>query len=207
MALWNTPMYRRWRGILSRCQNPRDEKWRLYGARGIYVCERWQVYENFLQDMGPQPSPQHTVGRVDNDGPYSPENCRWETPRQQANNTRTNRLVGGATMAEQARRLGIQPETVAYRIRVGLDPLMVDKLRKKNCYRTILQKDSGGSVVQEHASLAEASRLFENSEAALKCIWRVLQGQRHTYRGYCWEYGPPETSESRTTNHGPSSTS
>jgi hypothetical protein len=110
-------------------------------------------------------------------------------------------------MAEQARRLGIQPEAVAYRIRVGLDPLMADKLRKKNCYRTVLQKNLGGSVVQEHASLAEASRLFENSEAALKCIWRVLQGQRHTYRGYCWEYGPLEASESRTTNHGPSSTS
>ena len=207
MAIWNTPMYRRWYNIKSRCTNPRNEKWHLYGGRGIYVCERWQVFENFLEDMGPQPTPAHTVGRIDNNGPYSPENCRWEDPVQQANNKRTNIVIQGQTLAQHARDLGVTPETIAYRIRHGQDPLRKGKLRKKNYGRIVIQKTLEGSVVSEHESLTAASKQFANSNTALKTIWAVLNGQRKTYAGFYWEYGPPVESQSLDTVKSRSSTS
>lgn len=193
MAIWDTPMYRRWYNIKSRCGNPKNEKWALYGGRGIALCERWQNYENFIQDMGPPPSPQHTVDRVDVNGPYSPQNCRWATPTEQANNKRTNVRVEGKTLAEHARELGVTPETIRYRLVTGADPLMREKRRKRNYGRTVLQKNLDGSEVQLHGSLPKAAAGISpgNHEAALKAIWRVLQKQRKSYLGFLWEYGEP----------------
>ena len=188
MAIWNTPMYRRWYNIKSRCSNPNNEKWKNYGGRGITVCERWQVFENFLIDMGEQPSAAHTVGRIDNNGPYSPDNCRWETPVQQANNRRTNVTINGITMAEHARLLGITPEAIAYRLRKEQNPLDTRKHRKKNYGRMVIQKTLDGSVVCQHESLPKASSIFPNPTTSLKGIWRVLEKQRKSYAGFYWEY-------------------
>lgn len=192
MAIWNTPMYRRWYNIKSRCTNPRNEKWAYYGGRGITLCEHWCSYENFVQDMGDPPSPQHTVDRIDVNGPYSPENCRWATPMEQANNKRNNIRLEGKTLAEHARKLGVTPEAIRYRIATGADPLSTMKKRKRNYGRTVLQKNLGGSEVQLHVSLPAAARAINpsNPGAALKGIWRVLQGQRKGYLGFLWEYGP-----------------
>jgi hypothetical protein len=194
MAIWNTPMYRRWYNIKSRCTNPNNEKWALYGGRGITLCERWNIYEHFVQDMGDQPSPQHTVDRIDVNGPYSPENCRWATPVEQSNNRRNNVRLGGKTLAEHARELGVTPEAIRYRIAVGADPLETTKRRKKNYGRMVLQKNSDGSETQAHKSLPAAAQAVQpdNPNAALKAIWRVLQGQRKRYLGFLWEYGPQE---------------
>lgn len=188
MLIWNTPLYRRWYNIKSRCTNPNNEKWAAYGGRGITFCERWRTFKNFASDMGEQPSPQHTVGRVDNDGPYSPENCRWEDALQQQNNKRTNVRIGSKTLAEHARELGVTPTAIAYRMKHGLDPLAREKLRKKNYKRTVLQKTSDGRVVMQHVSLPQAAAQFNAPVAALKGIWRVLEKQRKSYMGFCWEY-------------------
>lgn len=87
-----TVEYSTWMGVLRRARGTGGaEAARLYSDRGISVCNRWLKFENFLADMGPRPSPRHSIDRINNDGNYEPGNCRWATGRQQNLNRRINR--------------------------------------------------------------------------------------------------------------------
>lgn len=86
-----TREYRVWADMMQRCSNPKNARYADYGGRGIKVCKRWKegfAFANFLKDMGPRPSTQHSIDRINNDGNYEPSNCQWATRSQQQNNKR-----------------------------------------------------------------------------------------------------------------------
>lgn len=110
--------------MIGRCENPAGQDAALYHARGITVCERWRHdFAAFLADMGPRPSPAHSIDRIDSNGNYEPSNCRWALPVVQANNTSRNVKLthGGETLSvgQWADRLGLKRSTVYARAAKG----------------------------------------------------------------------------------------
>jgi len=109
-----------WRSMRNRCLNPGCGKYPSYGGRGICICPSWASFRVFVGDMGPKPSKSHTLDRIDNDGPYCKENCRWATRKEQQNNTRGNHLLTldgvTRTTAEWADFLGVNVGTLRARI-------------------------------------------------------------------------------------------
>ena len=106
-----TPIYKTWERMLQRCYNPNATKYPKYGGRGITVCERWHKLENFYEDMGPRPDGS-SLDRIDNDGNYEFDNCRWATAREQSNNRRNTVMINGEPLADVARRHGMSHHTL-----------------------------------------------------------------------------------------------
>ncbi len=120
----HTPEHSIWIKMIERCEQPRATGYRHYGGRGIRVCERWrESFTNFLADMGPRPTPKHSIDRIDVNGHYEPGNVRWATQREQMNNTRSNRVLDWngeqLTMTQWAERMNLRPGTLGFRIRSG----------------------------------------------------------------------------------------
>jgi hypothetical protein len=113
--------YRTWARMKNRCTNPNHTAYPHYGGRGIAVCDRWMgSFEDFLEDMGRRPTPQHSIDRIDNDGDYEPGNCRWATKTEQSSNYSRNRVLehGGRrqTLSQWANEVGVSAEAIASRI-------------------------------------------------------------------------------------------
>jgi hypothetical protein len=124
-GLYRAREYRTWVGMKARCLNPKHTSYDRYGGRGITVCERWaSSFENFIQDMGVAPSDKHELDRKNNDGHYTPENCRWATETEQARNTSFNVRYthDGQTkpLSEWLELYGIDRGTVKHRLRNGM---------------------------------------------------------------------------------------
>lgn len=117
-----TRTFQSWCNMIQRCTNPNASMYHMYGARGVTVCKRWRAdFRNFLADMGECPNGR-TLDRYPNfAGNYEPGNCRWATPKQQANNTRrTHRITFNGrtrTLAGWATHLGVKASTVLYRLK------------------------------------------------------------------------------------------
>jgi hypothetical protein len=117
-----SPIYRVWASMLGRCRNPNDKRWAHYGGRGINVCPQWHNFSVFLADMG-RPPDGLSIDRIDVNGDYCPENCRWATNAEQSRNRTTNHWVtyNGKAMilADAAKAAGLTPLTLLKRIQRG----------------------------------------------------------------------------------------
>lgn len=117
-----TRTYSIWRKMRARCGNSNDTHYARYGGRGIRVCEPWKKFVQFWQDMGDCP-PHMEIDRLDNDGHYEPDNCRWATRKEQNRNKSDNRMLtlNGITrcVTDWAESIGIQRGTISSRLRYG----------------------------------------------------------------------------------------
>jgi hypothetical protein len=135
-----SPEYKAWSDMIQRCTNPAKKNYHRYGGRGVVVCDRWlESFEAFYSDMGQSPSSAHSVGRRENGGPYSPENCKWMTRREQANNRESCRTLTfngeTKTVTEWSRAVGLSARTVLNRLKSGWSP--DDALKKGRVGRHI----------------------------------------------------------------------
>jgi len=114
-----TKLYVDWIQMRKRCKNKKNKSYKNYGARGITVCDRWLKFENFYRDMGDKPEGL-TLERIDNNGNYEPNNCKWATRKVQANNSRRNVIIEylgqKKNIAQWAKDLGIKYNTLVQRL-------------------------------------------------------------------------------------------
>ena len=119
----NNRTYISWQKLKDRCLNENNDKYEDYGGRGIKVCQRWlDSFENFLLDMGERPL-KTSIDRINNDGDYLPENCRWATQKEQSLNKRTNRIINyngkSKTLSQWSEISNTSPSLISYRIKAG----------------------------------------------------------------------------------------
>lgn len=121
-GLSKTPAWKSWESMRTRCSNQKHPAYKHYGGRGIAVCERWNDFECFFEDMGSRPKGM-TLDRIDGDQGYFKENCKWSTPKEQSNNLSNNRRVVfkgvDYTHAQLAEHLGLNYQTLRSRIDRG----------------------------------------------------------------------------------------
>jgi hypothetical protein len=142
MSVSNTKEYRAWIEMRRRCYDPKRPSYRLYGGRGVIVCDRWRYdFAAFLEDVGYAPSSAHSLDRINTEGGYEPGNVRWATAQEQSNNWRHNvfATVDGEakTVADWARETGLHPATIGYRLRNGYDDTTAVSKPSKGWRRTI----------------------------------------------------------------------
>lgn len=119
-GLSKTPEWNVWVDMRKRCTKWKHPHFARYGGRGIKVCDRWSDFSLFLKDVGPKPSPKHTLDRINNDKGYNPTNVRWSTRQEQARNRRTSRFLTTRgktqTLAAWAEETGMKTERIRMRI-------------------------------------------------------------------------------------------
>lgn len=130
-------IYRIWLNMITRTSNKKDVSYEHYGGRGIEVCERWHDFNNFYADMGDKPNGK-TLDRIDVNGDYCKENCRWATSEQQCNNKTNNHFLTykgeTKTVSQWSRYAGIKAQTLFHRINIhnwSIEDALTTPTRKK----------------------------------------------------------------------------
>lgn len=120
----DSPEYGIWRQMMKRCTYKKYKYFDRYGGRGIKVCDRWLEFENFIVDMGPRPSKNHQIDRIDNNGNYQPENCRWTTQINNARNKSNSKwwYINGIrydSIRDAVKQIGVCASTIRRRVENG----------------------------------------------------------------------------------------
>lgn len=151
------PAYNVWKKMRDRCNNPRSDNYKWYGAKGVRVCKRWDDFATFLADMGPRPSTDHTIDRIDPNKGYNPLNCRWATRLEQQRSKRHHWKVevDGIEMlaVDYAKMVGIDRSYIYRKLALFPPPgvkLIAAGLRHQSmdftAMRASLLKSKGGRV-------------------------------------------------------------
>jgi hypothetical protein len=181
--------------MLGRCENPNDEMYKNYGGRGISVCNQWHDFDEFIKwsdSVGGRPDG-CSIDRIDVNGNYCPENCRWATNEIQQNNKTTSQYLTykgeTKTLAEWCRKLGLSRYSVQYRFMQGWsaeDILEIPLNHRKDEYRRkILQKTKDGIIVATYNGLSDLPEEYKMTSVSSACNGHY---KRDTYKGYIWEY-------------------
>lgn len=175
----HTPTHKTWLGMLQRCNYKHGAAYKNYGGRGIKVCERWLVFENFLEDMGVRP-PKMSLDRINNNLGYTKDNCRWATNAQQHANTRKNVNIThlGETLCseEWGRRIGVAGTIIRRRLALGWP---IEKVLSSERFRSLESKHDG-PCGRTKALLAVGTRKC----ASCLCTVPFKLGERRARRGY-----------------------
>lgn len=141
--------YIAWNAMIDRCSRAKHPWFHRYGGRGISVCERWMIYDNFLADMGRKPTPKHSIDRINNDGNYEPSNCEWVTQTTQLRNTSVNRIIEfngkSQCLKDWSEETGISSSAIKMRIDVqgwSIEDALTIKAGKAFNWRGTTHKDS-----------------------------------------------------------------
>lgn len=114
------PLYATWNSMMNRCRNPSNPAYALYGARGISVCPEWEDFAVFIADMGDRPSSRYSIDRIDNDGNYCKENCRWSNRKTQGVNKRSTRIFSfdgeSLCVSDWAKKIGVSNAAMVFRL-------------------------------------------------------------------------------------------
>lgn len=127
-GMHGTPEYVSWTAMKTRCTNPKSTGYKYWGGKGVEIDHKWvESFQAFYDDMGPKPTPKHTLERNDGNGGYNKNNCRWATKLEQNNNASSNRLIEGldgkiVTVAQAARDNFINEDTLRNRLNNGMSP-------------------------------------------------------------------------------------
>jgi hypothetical protein len=144
-GMTETPEYKIWTGILTRCRNPNSRSYVRYGGRGITICERWATsFSNFYEDMGNRPSKQHSIERIDNNRGYSADNCKWATAAEQSVNKSSSRILEFCgirkTVTEWSRVSKVPLNTILNRLNAGCHPTVAVWLSRRKTATGLLIK-------------------------------------------------------------------
>jgi hypothetical protein len=135
-GLYGTPTYRTWSSMKQRCKSSKAPNYKYYGGKGISVCDSWEKFENFLADMGERPE-NMTIDRIDSNGDYTPENCRWADADQQNRNRSCANIIEfkgvAKNLTEWAKEIGMNKQTLAERINSGwsIEKAITQRKRQK----------------------------------------------------------------------------
>jgi hypothetical protein len=171
-----------WRAMHNRCYNINQKSYHHYGSRGIFVDERWHGkagFQSFLADMGERPEG-GTIERIDNDGPYSPENCKWTTRLEQGKNKRNNHWItaNGETrlITEWARLLGTSSSAILFRLRSGMpEQEAVTKPIPKRPNSKLTDDDALYAVA--NYPMMTAQKIATTLRVSKKSILNILHGK------------------------------